>query len=82
MLGWPLRLCLPEVVCGVWEAGSGMRQSLVTPPFARPLHLRHGVGDLVQCPLPHQMLWTERDERLLRTLPVVQHGISLLFLSV
>jgi hypothetical protein len=21
----PLRLCLPEVVCGVWEAGSGTR---------------------------------------------------------
>ena len=34
-------------------------RSLVTPPFAHPLHLRHGVGDLVQCPLPHQMLWTE-----------------------
>jgi len=32
----------------------------------------HGVGDLVQCPIPHQMLWSEQGERLLRTLPVVQ----------
>jgi hypothetical protein len=45
------------------------------------IRLSHGVTELVQCMLPHRSLWFERDERLLRSLSVVQYGISLLSLS-
>jgi hypothetical protein len=44
--------------------------------LSRPIRLSHGIAEPVQCPLPYEALWSERDKCLIQNLPVVQYVAS------
>jgi hypothetical protein len=65
-----------------YSGHESVNATLVTPSFARPTRLSHGVAELVQVPVTPRNAEVGQDERLFRTLPVTQYAYPMLSLSV